>query len=123
MTVHGVRGTKRTCQNEGCGVRFYDLMRSPITCPICHSPFVPPPARELRQRPGTNRGSFYGPSVIGIEAAEAPAKDLKKPLEPGEADDADAQIGPESTDVILEPEEDGDDHRSGILPPPVDQKD
>lgn len=28
-------GTKRTCQN--CQSRFYDLQRSPITCPKCGS--------------------------------------------------------------------------------------
>lgn len=30
-------GTKRTCQS--CASRFYDLRRSPITCPKCGSPF------------------------------------------------------------------------------------
>lgn len=30
-------GVKRTCQS--CGSRFYDLQRSPITCPKCGSVF------------------------------------------------------------------------------------
>lgn len=30
-------GVKRTCQN--CGSRFYDLQRSPATCPKCGSVF------------------------------------------------------------------------------------
>ena len=30
-------GTKRTCQ--GCGARFYDLLRSPILCPKCGTTF------------------------------------------------------------------------------------
>ena len=30
-----MRGTKRTCQ--ACEVRFYDLARSPIVCPIMRS--------------------------------------------------------------------------------------
>jgi uncharacterized protein (TIGR02300 family) len=33
------RGTKRTCQNDDCGARFYDLNRDPIQCPICDSDY------------------------------------------------------------------------------------
>jgi uncharacterized protein (TIGR02300 family) len=32
-------GFKRACQ--GCGVRFYDLAKSPIICPKCSSVFDP----------------------------------------------------------------------------------
>ncbi len=31
-------GTKRTCPN--CAVRFYDLLKDPITCPKCSTSFV-----------------------------------------------------------------------------------
>ena len=37
------RGTKRICQNDACGLPFYDLNRSEIVCPNCASAFVPPP--------------------------------------------------------------------------------
>ena len=33
MSTKAARGTKRTCQ--ACETRFYDLNRSPITCPSC----------------------------------------------------------------------------------------
>ena len=39
MATKQDRGTKRTCQNRECGARFYDLNRSPITCPICGSAY------------------------------------------------------------------------------------
>jgi uncharacterized protein (TIGR02300 family) len=43
-TVHALRkamrGTKRTCQV--CEVRFYDLARSPIVCPMCGAQYTPP---------------------------------------------------------------------------------
>jgi uncharacterized protein (TIGR02300 family) len=39
-TKAAARGTKRTCQNQECGSRFYDLNRDPITCPICDSAYV-----------------------------------------------------------------------------------
>ena len=39
MATKQDRGTKRTCQNGECSARFYDLNRSPITCPICGSAY------------------------------------------------------------------------------------
>ena len=43
-------GVKRTCQS--CGVRFYDLRRSPIACPACKAVFTPDlPARQRRAAP------------------------------------------------------------------------
>ena len=42
-------GTKQTCL--GCGAKFYDMGRSPITCPACHEPFaVSAPSRSRRSR-------------------------------------------------------------------------
>ncbi len=37
MATKQARGTKRTCQSSECGARFYDLNRTPVTCPICGS--------------------------------------------------------------------------------------
>jgi len=37
MSTKAARGTKRTCQSDECGARFYDLNRDPIVCPICGS--------------------------------------------------------------------------------------
>jgi uncharacterized protein (TIGR02300 family) len=61
MATKQDRGTKRTCQNSECGSRFYDLNRSPITCPICGSAYViasspgavaaPPPEEKPARKP------------------------------------------------------------------------
>ncbi len=40
MATKKARGIKRTCQNSDCGVRFYDLERDPIICPICGTEYV-----------------------------------------------------------------------------------
>jgi uncharacterized protein (TIGR02300 family) len=40
MATKAARGTKRTCQSQECGSRFYDLNRDPITCPICDAAYV-----------------------------------------------------------------------------------
>ena len=43
-------GVKRVCQS--CAVRFYDLNRSPITCPKCAAPFDPEALlKSRRSRP------------------------------------------------------------------------
>lgn len=55
--VKVVRGTKRHCQNEACGLSFYDLGRTEIACPMCHAAFVvaalpePAPHRSRMGRP------------------------------------------------------------------------
>lgn len=41
-------GVKRTCQS--CSSRFYDLQRSPITCPKCGSIFEPLTATKRGRR-------------------------------------------------------------------------
>lgn len=40
------RGTKRRCPN--CGTAYYDLGRSPVTCPKCQALFVETPRVPLR---------------------------------------------------------------------------
>ena len=43
-------GRKRTCQ--GCGSRYYDMMRNPATCPKCGAEAnAPGSARSQRSRP------------------------------------------------------------------------
>ncbi len=45
-------GVKRVCQS--CAVKFYDLKRSPITCPTCAAPFDPEALlKSRRSRPAT----------------------------------------------------------------------
>ena len=46
-----MRGTKRTCQ--ACEVRFYDLARSSIVCPMCGAHYAPPaePVVQATERP------------------------------------------------------------------------
>jgi len=67
-------GTKRICPS--CGARYYDLLREPVICPKCSTPFDPEAfLRARRARP------------------QAP---IEKELEP---------VGPEEVDVDIEPEE------------------
>jgi len=125
MTIHAERGIKRTCQNEECGVRFYDLMRNPITCPICHSPFVRPPMREitLERAPKASRSAFHRPTAPTVQEARATAEGSELQLAASDdAGDAEIKIEPESTDVILEPEDDDADSSGDVLPRPEGEK-
>ena len=74
------RGTKRVCPS--CGARFYDLSRTPITCPVCQAVYqvTPPPSRrgERAQRgevrkvvePEVEAPALETPDIIGLEEAE-----------------------------------------------------
>jgi len=111
MAIHAQRGTKRTCQNQECGARFYDLMRNTITCPICDSAFVPPPVREivLDAAPKKSRNAFHRPTAPAMIVSEAPEEAEKIELAAAdEGDDVETKIEPEESDAILELEDDAD---------------
>lgn len=86
------RGVKRICGE--CQTRFYDMMRSPPTCPKCGTEFVVV-ARPLRAPRPKPRGRSVGkpfPALaktidepISREDDDAPADDRDD--EDGEADD------------------------------------
>lgn len=88
-----VRGTKRTCQNEACGARFYDLNRDPIVCPICGTPYVlhmePEKFPATAAEPGFRRPAA---GSAPLPADEAPAADEIEEIEVEEVDDADVGL-------------------------------
>lgn len=126
MATNKARGTKRTCQSNECGARFYDLSRNPIICPICGSIY------ELASSPLTA-------SMIAEE--KAAARKARKPefvaeklpadgLPDVEADevlpdleDAEAAITPGEDETFLEEEEEEGGDVSGILGGPVAEGD
>ncbi len=98
-------GSKRLCQ--GCGARFYDLQRNPITCPKCDAVFepvvlprsrraaakaapkvvVPPPAEKPQDAEAALKDT-------GVDAeAESDDKDGSNPIEdPSELGEDDAEV-------------------------------
>lgn len=100
------RGSKRTCQNEACGSRFYDLQRTTFQCPICASPFDvaralaeerPEPSRSSSRWP--KQGRRFAPSPV--EAPEAVEPELADPELADEDDTSDAFAG-DGAEVVLE---------------------
>ena len=95
------RGTKRTCQNEECGERFYDLNSDPINCPICQTEYLTIPlTSEMQYRP-----------VI--------EKQKVKPELKTESNDVETNVEPEDTDSVLELDDDDNDATDVIKSTPV----
>jgi uncharacterized protein (TIGR02300 family) len=89
-------GTKRICPS--CGVRYYDLLREPIVCPKCSTPFDPEALlRARRARPTTPVEKELEPigadetdgdlEAEEIEAAETEEEEEAVPLEEAEEED------------------------------------
>lgn len=103
-----VRGTKRTCQSEACGARFYDLNRDRIECPMCGAAYVP--YVEVQQAPIVRSPRFVPRNV----PTPSPAS-----LDPGnspDVSDAGDEAGEEELDndvadagLEIDDEDDGDE--------------
>ena len=76
-------GTKRICPS--CGTRYYDLLREPVVCPKCATPFDPEAFLRARRA--------------------RPAAPVEKELEPVGAEEIDADIETEEVEPIEEEEE------------------
>src|SRR3954451_4993932 len=76
-------GTKRICPS--CGTRYYDLMRDPVVCPKCSTPFDPEAFLKARRA--------------------RPVAPVEKELEPVGADDIDPDLETEDVEAAEEEEE------------------
>ena len=79
-------GTKRICPS--CGTRYYDLLRDPVVCPKCSTPFDPEAFLKARRA--------------------RPAAPVEKELEPVGAEDIDPDLETEELEPAEEEEEEGE---------------
>ena len=85
-------GSKRICPS--CGARYYDLMREPVVCPKCSTPFDPEAFLRARRT--------------------RPAAPVEKELEPVAAEDLDADL---ETEEGIEPAvEEEEEDEEGTVP-------
>ena len=85
-------GVKRVCQS--CAAKFYDLNRSPITCPKCAAPFDPEALlKSRRSRPAP-------PAKVAMPepADRADTTAGKPPQEDARLDDDDGEAASRSGD-------------------------
>ncbi len=75
---------KRICPS--CGARYYDLMRDPVVCPKCSTPFDPEAFLKARR--------------------SRPAAPVEKELEPVGADEIDPDLEADEAEAVEEEEED-----------------
>jgi uncharacterized protein (TIGR02300 family) len=118
MAIKAERGTKRTCQNSGCGARFYDLNRDPIACPVCSTVYnvaisaaalaAAATQEKAARKAQTKKPAFVEPEAVADEAAIV--EDAVLPEIEGEEDAAPA----EADETFLEEEEEEGDV-SGII--------
>jgi uncharacterized protein (TIGR02300 family) len=120
MATKQSRGTKRTCQNDECGARFYDLDRNPIICPICDSKYViassPAALAALQAEEKAQRAKPKKPAFTEDQEAEETAAEGDEALADVEADETPA--GAEDETFLEEEEEEGGDV-SNIIGGPV----
>ena len=76
-------GNKRICPS--CGTRYYDLLREPVICPKCSTPFDPEAFLRARRA--------------------RPAAPVEKELETVGADDIDAEVEGEELEAVSDEEE------------------
>ena len=105
-------GTKRLCAS--CGARFYDLSKTPITCPKCGTLFEvtptttrPRPEQRVVREPEPEAEEVQEAETISLEEADAEAQGKKTP--------AAAQGTEAAEDTFIEEEEEEDTDVSEII--------
>ncbi|MFM9848859.1 MAG: FYDLN acid domain-containing protein [Hyphomicrobiaceae bacterium] len=112
MATKADRGTKRTCQDASCGLRFYDLARDPITCPTCEAAYkiiVMPPAAIRKPYKKFDHS-------VKASAPIEPEKEAEDDIVV--ADDTDGEV--HDAIILEDEEEDGD--VSGIVEGPAKEE-
>ena len=88
------RGTKRVCPS--CGARFYDLSRTPITCPVCQAVYqvTPPPSRRGERAQPVEVRKVVEPEV------EAPVLETPDTISLEEVEEAGAEVPIEEEEIV-----------------------
>jgi uncharacterized protein (TIGR02300 family) len=117
-------GTKRLC--AGCGAKFYDLNKDPITCPKCGTVYevavIAPrgrPDAAAAARAAAPEPEAVEPQeaeFVSLEEADAEAEGAKKPAEDGVEDVEIEEVEGEDDDsTFIEETEEEDTDVTGII--------
>ena len=125
MATKQARGTKRTCQSNECGARFYDLDRTPIVCPVCGSIYELPSGpvaaaaataeEKAPRRP--KKPEYVAEKVLPVE--ETAAVEGEEVL--ADVEEVEEQIAAEEDETFLEQEEEEGGDVSNIIGGPVQE--
>jgi uncharacterized protein (TIGR02300 family) len=120
MATKQARGTKRTCQSNECGARFYDLNHNPIICPICGTVYElassPLALGAAEDRPGRKTRKEY--TIVKAPVADVAEAEVDDALP--EIEDGEETIAAEEDETFLEEEEEEGGDVSNIIGGPVE---
>jgi uncharacterized protein (TIGR02300 family) len=112
-------GTKRLC--PGCGAKYYDLNRNPITCPKCGTLFdvvsssrAAKASRIVAQEDDEEEEEdLVAPELVTLEEADA---EVEGDVVPDLEEDEEADIGDDAEDdVFIDVEDEEDESVPGIV--------
>jgi uncharacterized protein (TIGR02300 family) len=119
-------GTKRLC--TGCGAKFYDLNKDPITCPKCGTVIE---LTSMRGRPDAGANAALADEVdipevqdadfVSLEQADAELEGEKAPV--GGGDDVEVDDEALDDDTFIVPEEEEDEDVSDIIGGDIEDED
>jgi uncharacterized protein (TIGR02300 family) len=122
MSTRAARGTKRTCQSNECGARFYDLNREPIACPICgtiyqiaHSTLPLAAVLAEEKAPRKPKKELTAEKDISDDSSSEDGDEALAEIEDAE------DIPAEDDETFLEEEEEEGGDVSNIIGGPVDE--
>jgi uncharacterized protein (TIGR02300 family) len=108
-------GTKRLC--PGCGAKYYDLNRDPITCPKCGTIFEAvmtsraAKAAKVEEKPEDDEeeDDAAAPEIVTLEEADAEAEGGDDDVPDIEGDDVELEVDDSADDDVFIDEDDEDD--------------
>lgn len=116
-------GTKRVCLN--CSARFYDMLRDPILCPACETPFDPTANLKTRRSRSSTKAAVAekAPKKVVVEEddeVEVEEEDADEIIVEDDdadivADDTETDDEEESESAIEDVSELGDDDVSAVI--------
>ncbi len=115
-------GTKRLC--SGCGAKYYDLNRDPITCPKCGTVFeIVTASRAAKastkaaetQEEEEEQPDAAAPEIVSLEEADAEAEGNDDDVPDLGDDDVDIEDSEGDDDVFIDEEDEDDEAVPGIV--------
>jgi hypothetical protein len=119
MANVNARGMKRICQSEACGLPFYDLNRTDISCPNCGTVLDTSIVKYARTPPSSTPAWKRG----GRSFQRAAPTPVAEPAELADVEvdvDSDEVVDAEASELILE--EDTDDEVVDVVAPTADDR-
>lgn len=113
------RGLKRICQSEACGLPFYDLNRTDISCPNCGTVLDTNIVKYARTPPNPTPAWKRGGRSFQ-RAAPTPVAEPAELAEVEADDDGDEVVDADASELILE--EEADDGIVDVVAPPANDR-